>query len=256
MKLLNIIRITAVLFIIFVATLLLLDRWVSAQTANQIYHDPAKLPDYNVGLVLGTSKYIAKTLNPYYTYRMSAAVDLYNKHKVDVFLVSGDNAHRSYNEPRTMKRDLLKAGVAKNEIVLDYAGFRTLDSVVRAKEVFDTNRFVIITQQFHCERALFIANHYNINASCLAVKEPRRGMASFKIRVREVFARIKAMIDLFILHVQPKFLGPKEPIIDPLITAPVEHILAPITDQAPIKIIVPSAAIKTISPPPALKTKH
>ncbi len=119
MKLLNIIRITAVLFIIFVATLLLLDRWVSAQTESRIYHDPAKLPSYNVGLVLGTSKYIAKTLNPYYAYRMSAAVDLYKKHKVDVFLVSGDNAHRSYNEPRTMKRDLLKAGVAKDEIVLD-----------------------------------------------------------------------------------------------------------------------------------------
>ncbi|KJG20122.1 SanA protein [Photobacterium iliopiscarium] len=243
MKLLNIIRTLAVLFIIFVATLLLLDRWVSAQTESQIYHDPAKLPAYKVGLVLGTSKYIAKTLNPYYTYRMSAAVDLYNKHKVDVFLVSGDNAHRSYNEPRTMKRDLLKAGVAKNEIVLDYAGFRTLDSVVRAKEVFDTNRFVIITQQFHCERALFIANHYNINATCLAVQEPRRGMASFKIRVREVFARIKAMIDLFILHVQPKFLGPKEPIIDPLIQAPIKHDPTPIAD----KIIVLSAAIKTRS---------
>ncbi|WP_305845791.1 SanA/YdcF family protein [Photobacterium kishitanii] len=237
MKLLNIIRITAVLFIIFVATLLLLDRWVSAQTESRIYHDPAKLPSYNVGLVLGTSKYIAKTLNPYYTYRMSAAVDLYKKHKVDVFLVSGDNAHRSYNEPRTMKRDLLKAGVAKDEIVLDYAGFRTLDSIVRAKEVFDTNHFVIITQQFHCERALFIADHYNINATCLAVKEPRRGIASFKIRVREVFARVKAMIDLFILHVQPKFLGPKVPIIDPLIKATFKQAPLPTTEKVAVDII-------------------
>ncbi len=249
MKLLNIIRIIAVLFIIFVATLLLLDRWVSAQTKNQIYHDPAKLPAYNVGLVLGTSKYIAKTLNPYYTYRMSAAIDLYKKHKVDVFLVSGDNAHRSYNEPRTMKRDLLKAGVAKDEIVLDYAGFRTLDSVVRAKEVFDANRFVIITQQFHCERALFIADHYNINATCLAVKEPSRGMATFKIRVREVFARVKAMIDLFVLHVQPKFLGPKEPIIDHLIKAPLKQSPVPATEKMPIespeKALIPSSSSLT-----------
>ncbi|MEC6814340.1 ElyC/SanA/YdcF family protein [Photobacterium toruni] len=252
MKLLNIIRITAVLLIIFVATLLLLDRWVSAQTESQIYHDPAKLPAYNIGLVLGTSKYIAKTLNPYYTYRMSAAIDLYNKHKVDVFLVSGDNAHRSYNEPRTMKRDLLKAGVAKNEIVLDYAGFRTLDSVVRAKKVFDTNHFVIITQQFHCERALFIADHYNINATCLAVQEPQRGIASFKIRVREVFARVKAIIDLFILHEQPKFLGPKEPIIDPLIKSTAEHSITPVIDEISTtkhsepKITRPSSAVNTI----------
>lgn len=253
MKLLNIIRITAVLFIIFVATLLLLDRWVSAQTESRIYHDPAKLPSYNVGLVLGTSKYIAKTLNPYYTYRMSAAIDLYKKHKVDVFLVSGDNAHRSYNEPRTMKRDLLKAGVAKDEIVLDYAGFRTLDSVVRAKEVFDTNHFVIITQQFHCERALFIANHYNINATCLAVKEPRRGIASFKIRVREVLARVKAMIDLFILHVQPKFLGPKEPIIDPLIKTATKQPLLPKTEKASVEIISPSSAVKT-TPQPSISS--
>ncbi|KJG58945.1 SanA protein [Photobacterium kishitanii] len=245
MKLLNIIRITAVLFIIFVATLLLLDRWVSAQTESRIYHDPAKLPSYNVGLVLGTSKYIAKTLNPYYAYRMSAAVDLYKKHKVDVFLVSGDNAHRSYNEPRTMKRDLLKAGVAKDEIVLDYAGFRTLDSIVRAKEVFDTNHFVIITQQFHCERALFIADHYNINATCLAVKEPRRGIASFKIRVREVFARVKAMIDLFILHVQPKFLGPKVPIIDPVIKATFKQAPLPTTEKVAVDIISPSSAVTT-----------
>ncbi|SKA43560.1 SanA/YdcF family protein [Photobacterium toruni] len=252
MKLLNIIRITAVLLIIFVATLLLLDRWVSAQTESQIYHDPAKLPAYNIGLVLGTSKYIAKTLNPYYTYRMSAAIDLYNKHKVDVFLVSGDNAHRSYNEPRTMKRDLLKAGVAKNEIVLDYAGFRTLDSVVRAKKVFDTNHFVIITQQFHCERALFIADHYNINATCLAVQEPRRGIASFKIRVREVLARVKAIIDLFILHEQPKFLGPKEPIIDPLIKSTAEHSITPVIDEISTtkhskpKMAKPSSAVNTI----------
>ncbi|PSW62037.1 SanA protein [Photobacterium kishitanii] len=253
MKLLNIIRITAVLFIIFVATLLLLDRWVSAQTESRIYHDPAKLPSYNVGLVLGTSKYIAKTLNPYYAYRMSAAVDLYKKHKVDVFLVSGDNAHRSYNEPRTMKRDLLKAGVAKDEIVLDYAGFRTLDSIVRAKEVFDTNHFVIITQQFHCERALFIADHYNINATCLAVKEPRRGIASFKIRVREVFARVKAMIDLFILHVQPKFLGPKVPIIDPVIKATFKQAPLPTTEKVAVDIIPPSSAVTT-TPQPSIST--
>ncbi|OBU12891.1 SanA protein [Photobacterium aquimaris] len=245
MKLLNIIRITAVLFIIFVASLLLIDRWVSAQTENRIYHDPAKLPSYNVGLVLGTSKYIAKTLNPYYTYRMSAAIDLYKKHKIDVFLVSGDNAHRSYNEPRTMKRDLLKAGVPSNEIVLDYAGFRTLDSVVRAKEVFDADRFVIITQQFHCERALFIADHYNINAVCLAVKEPHRGMASFKIRVREVFARVKAMMDLFILHVQPKFLGPKEPILDPIIKTQPAVIPTKPNNNAAIETAPPSAAITT-----------
>ncbi|KJF94722.1 SanA/YdcF family protein [Photobacterium angustum] len=214
MKLLNLIRISAVICILFVSTLLLFDRWVSARTSDRIYHDISAVPKHSVGLVLGTSKYIAKTLNPYYEYRITAALDLFKQGKIDYFLLSGDNAHRSYNEPWTMKRDLLKAGVPDDKIVLDYAGFRTLDSIVRAKEVFETDNFTIITQQFHCERALFIADSYKIKATCLAVHEPN-GTAQLKIRIREVLARVKALSDLFILNVQPKFLGPKEPIIKP-----------------------------------------
>lgn len=127
-------------------------------------------------------------------------------------LLSGDNAHRSYNEPWTMKRDLLRAGIPDERIFLDYAGFRTLDSVVRAKRIFDTDNFLIITQRFHCERALFIANHHDIQASCLAVPGPSNH-SGFQIRLREVFARTKAFLDLYIMDTKPRFLGPKEPII-------------------------------------------
>ncbi|AWK81847.1 SanA/YdcF family protein [Photobacterium damselae] len=215
MKLRNIFPAFAVLCIIFVGSLLLINRWVSAETSNQIYRDISQIPSRSVGLVLGTSKYIAKTLNPYYEYRIQAALELYKQDKINVFLLSGDNRHRSYNEPWTMKRDLLKAGVPDNEIVLDYAGFRTLDSIVRAKKVFEANHFVIITQKFHCERALFIAQNKNIDAICLAVPEPK-GMAGLKLRIREVLARVKAVIDIYVLHEQPKFLGPKEPIEDPV----------------------------------------
>ncbi|MCV5341834.1 YdcF family protein, partial [Escherichia coli] len=90
-------------------------------------------PQHEVAVVLGTSKYIGKILNTYYTHRINAAIELYNQGKVKQFLLSGDNAHRSYNEPWTMKRDLLKAGVPEEVIHLDYAGFRTLDLIVRAK---------------------------------------------------------------------------------------------------------------------------
>ncbi|MEH6533148.1 MAG: ElyC/SanA/YdcF family protein [Photobacterium frigidiphilum] len=211
MKLLTICRLFAVLCIILVSTSLLIDRWVSASTSDRIFYDVSHIPSRSIGLVLGTSKYIAKTLNPYYSYRMEAALELYQQGKINVFLLSGDNAHRSYNEPWTMKRDLLKSGIPDSDIVLDYAGFRTLDSVVRAKEVFEADHFVIITQKFHCERALFIAESNNIDAICLAVPEPR-GFAGFKIRLREVLARGKAVIDLYVLDIQPRFLGPKEPI--------------------------------------------
>ncbi|WP_428196870.1 SanA/YdcF family protein [Aliivibrio kagoshimensis] len=188
-----------------------IDTMMSVTTSEQIYSNVEQLPEQDVALVLGTSKYIGRQLNAYYQYRIDAAIELFDTEKVSDFLLSGDNAHRSYNEPWTMKRDLLKAGVPEERITLDYAGFRTLDSIVRAKEVFELTSMVIVSQRFHCERALFIANHYNMNAVCLAVQSPQ-GYASLKLRVREMFARSKAILDLFIIGAQPKFLGPKEPI--------------------------------------------
>ncbi|MDV5168953.1 vancomycin high temperature exclusion protein [Photobacterium rosenbergii] len=211
MKIVNIIRLSAIGCILLISCILLIDRWFSDQAASRIFDNTESTPARSVGLVLGTSKYIAKSLNPYYQYRMDAAQQLYQEGKVNILLLSGDNAHRSYNEPWTMKRDLLKSGIPEQDIVLDYAGFRTLDSIVRAKSVFDANHFVIITQRFHCERALFIADRNRIDAICLAVPEPI-GLAGLKIRTREVLARIKALIDVYILDMKPKFAGPKEPI--------------------------------------------
>nr|WP_220457491.1 ElyC/SanA/YdcF family protein [Vibrio marinisediminis] len=189
-----------------------IDRWVSVQTQDQLYFSVDNVQPHNVAVVLGTSKYLGKILNEYYVHRIDAAIELYQQNKVSNFLLSGDNAHRSYNEPWTMKRDLLRADVPEEKIYLDYAGFRTLDSVVRAKEIFDTDNFLIISQQFHCERALFIANFHDIQAKCLAVSGPTKH-SGYKVRVREVFARAKAVLDLYITRAKPKFLGPKEPII-------------------------------------------
>jgi len=191
--------------------IILVDRVVSWKTEDKIYSDASLLPSYDVALVLGTSKYLGRILNDYYANRINAAIALYDKKRVNTFLLSGDNAHRSYNEPWTMKRDLLKAGVPEESIFLDYAGFRTLDSIVRSKEIFDADEFIIITQKFHCERALFIANYYDIHAVCLAVPGPQQ-YSGVSIRFREVFARVKAVLDLYLFRTQPKFLGPKEPI--------------------------------------------
>ncbi|KJY84880.1 SanA [Vibrio galatheae] len=199
--------------IIFLAiTLFAIDRWVSYQAQDQLFTQADEIESFDVAVVLGTSKYLGKVLNEYYTNRIDAAIDLYQQGKVEYFLLSGDNAHRSYNEPWTMKRDLLKAEVPEENIFLDYAGFRTLDSVVRAKEIFDTNHFLIISQKFHCERAIFIANSHDIDAKCFAVAGPSNH-SGFKVRMREVFARAKAMLDIYIIDAKPKFLGPKEPIL-------------------------------------------
>lgn len=201
------------LFLLCLLVILCIDRIVSLKTQDSIYHDITNVPRYEVAMVLGTSKYIGHTLNTYYSHRIEAAIKLHRMGKVKSFLLSGDNAHRSYNEPWTMKRDLLKAGVDENAIYLDYAGFRTLDSIIRAKEIFLADNFLIITQDFHCERALYIAQYNHINAQCLAVPGPEDD-SGFQIRIREVFARAKAFLDLYILDSKPKFLGPIVPIIE------------------------------------------
>ncbi|EIC84842.1 outer membrane permeability protein SanA [Serratia sp. M24T3] len=187
-----------------------LDRWISWKTKDYIYDEVQQLPHRQVGVVLGTAKYYRTgVINQYYLYRIQGAINAYNSGKVKYLLLSGDNALQSYNEPMTMRRDLMAAGIPSSDIVLDYAGFRTLDSIVRTRKVFDTNDFLIITQRFHCERALFIALHMGIQAQCFAVPSPKDILT---VRVREIFARLGALNDLYILNRQPRFLGPLIPI--------------------------------------------
>ncbi|SFD11138.1 SanA protein [Pragia fontium DSM 5563 = ATCC 49100] len=198
---------------LLLGTALLLDRWISWRTAPYVYENIEELPASQVGVVLGTSKYVRTgVINQYYRFRIQGALNLYNSGKINYLLLSGDNALLSYNEPITMRKDFMKAGVPASDIVLDYAGFRTLDSIIRTRKVFDTNGFTIITQRFHCERALFIAMHSGIKAQCYAVPSPKN---MFMVRAREVVARLGALTDLYILKREPRFLGPMVPIPTP-----------------------------------------
>lgn len=190
---------------------LMVDRWISWKTAPNIFNDLTLLPLRQVGVVLGTAKYYRTgVINQYYRYRIQGALNVYNSGKVSYLLLSGDNARQSYNEPRTMRRDLIAGRIPATDIVLDYAGFRTLDSIVRTRKVFDTDDFTIITQRFHCERALFIAQHMGINAQCYAVPSPKN---IFTMRVREIAARTGMLVDLYLMKREPRFLGPILPIV-------------------------------------------
>ncbi|QLK60587.1 outer membrane permeability protein SanA [Enterobacteriaceae bacterium Kacie_13] len=196
--------------ILMLAVAIGLDQWISLRTQPYIYDEVQSLPHRQVGVVLGTSKYYRTgVINQYYLYRIQGAINAYNSGKVKYLLLSGDNAQQSYNEPSTMRRDLIAAGIPASDIVLDYAGFRTLDSIVRTRKVFDTNDFIIITQRFHCERALFIALHMGIQAQCFAVPSPKNMLS---VRSREIFARLGALTDLYLLKREPRFLGPLIPI--------------------------------------------
>lgn len=148
----------------FIGILLLIgiygsNKLVEKTTADKIYDNTTKIPHNKVGLFLGTAKYVSNgQINLYYKYRIDAAVALFKAGKVKFILVSGDNSTKEYDEPSTIKKDLISKGIPANKIYLDYAGFRTLDSVVRCKEIFGQNNITIISQQFHNERAIYIVN--------------------------------------------------------------------------------------------------
>ncbi len=172
------------------------------------YNSISKIPKNKVGLLLGTSKYVANgNINLYYKYRINAAVELYESGKIDFVLVSGDNSTKSYDEPSTFKSDLIAKGIPEEKIYLDYAGFRTLDSVIRAKEIFSQDSITVISQKFHNERAIYLAKKHDIQAIGFNAKDVSR-RSGFKTNLREYFARTKAVLDI-VTGKNPKFLGEK-----------------------------------------------
>ena len=187
-----------------VACVLICDRRVEAVAAGRHYDDVNRIPHRNVGLLLGTSKYtVFGKDNEYYQRRIEAAYELYSKGKIDTILISGDNSKKDYNEPETMMADLVALGVPKDRFVLDYAGFRTLDSVVRAKNVFGRDSVTIISQEFHNVRALYLAENVGVDAIAFNALYPIY-RKSVKIIIREKLARVKVVLDV-LLGVKPEF---------------------------------------------------
>lgn len=187
--------------------------WIVKSTESKVYSDLALLPDHRIALVLGTSHRSAGGgPNPFFQKRIEMAATLYAMGKIDHFILSGDNSTRYYNEPVEMKKALIRQGVPASAITLDYAGLRTLDSVVRSKKIFGQNKIIIITQPFHSYRALFISRYYDMDAVAMVADDPEFEK-TFKVRLREYLARTKAVLDLYIFKTDPRFLGEKEEII-------------------------------------------
>ncbi|MCG7503305.1 YdcF family protein [Tenacibaculum sp. Mcav3-52] len=173
---------------------------------GKLFNSTENISKNKVGLLLGTVKYLSDgRINLYYQFRLNAAVELYKAEKIDFILVSGDNGSEGYDEPTDFKNDLIESGIPESKIYLDYAGFRTLDSVVRVKEVFGQTSVTIISQQFHNERALYLANHFDIEAIGYNARGVS-GKKAMKVQLREYLARVKVFVDI-LLNVKPKFLG-------------------------------------------------
>lgn len=195
------------LFVLIGLLIVISNYWIIKDTQSQLYTDVLKIPKNNVALLLGASK---KTINGYdnlyFKYRIEAAAKLYKAGKVKHFIVSGDNHKKEYDEATDMCDALIIKGIPDSCITLDYAGFRTFDSMVRCLKVFKQNNITVISQAFHNQRAAFIGNYYNMNVIAFNAKDVP-SQYSFKTKIREYFAKFKAVLDLYVLHKEPKFLG-------------------------------------------------
>lgn len=203
----KVILLITVFIIIFLSLIFLSNVWVIQTAHSRLYNSLENVPFNNVALLLGTSKYNSSgNPNLFFKYRIEAVTALFHTGKIKHIIVSGDNKEMSYNEPRDMRKALLANQIPDSCITLDYAGFRTLDSVVRCKKVFGQNKVTIVSQRFHLERALFIAHKYDMDAiGFIAEDAPQQyGIYTY---IREYFAKFLAVIDLYILHASPKFLG-------------------------------------------------
>ena len=175
--------------------------------ARFCYRDINQVPPTRTALLLGAAKVTPGGVpNLYFSGRIEAATQLFKAGKIKHILISGDNSRKDYDEPTDMKNALLAQGIPESAMTLDFAGFRTLDSVVRAENVFGEKEFLIITQPGHAERAVYIAVKHGIAARAFYAAEP----VHFKWLVarnrnREKFACIAAWLDVNILCRKPKF---------------------------------------------------
>jgi SanA protein len=168
--------------------------------------DIAKLPDSYAALVLGASKNTRGHPNQYFDGRVSAAAAIYAAGKCRKVIVSGDNGRVEYNEPEDMKQALMQHGVPEADIVCDYTGFRTLDSVIRLKAIFGQTSAIVVSQKFHNERAIYIAQANGIELTGFNAPDVA-GSRSYKTRFREIFSRAMCVLDVQVFGTGPRFYG-------------------------------------------------
>jgi len=186
----------------------LINHHIDTAYNHKIYTKPSLTPYNKVALLLGTSKTVSGRGNLYFITRVDAVAKLYHAKRISKIVASGDNSSKGYDEATDMEEALIKKGVKAEDIYLDYAGFRTLDSVVRLKKIFNIKKVTIVTQKTHCQRAIFIAENHGINAIGFAAQDIIH-LGKIRLQIREYLARVKAWIDVKIINKSPKFLGEK-----------------------------------------------
>ncbi len=195
-------------------------RWVTRGSRGSVDSAPVN----RAAVVLGAGLYPDGTPAPVLMARITTGVDLFKAKKVDTLIMSGDNSRALYDEVTAMKNVAVGLGVPADRVLLDYAGFRTLDSCVRVRKVFGQSRVTIVTQNFHLPRAVHLCRSAGIDTYGVEAPDPPGSAWKIKSWVREVPASAQAWLDAHIFGTQPKFLGPeididhppKEALVQPL----------------------------------------
>lgn len=198
------------LIVLTIIGMFLLSGHIKSSTKKQIFNGVDEVPTVYTAIVLGASVRANGNLSQMLEDRVESALALYKNGKVKRFLLSGDNGTKSYNEPQAMKEYLLKQGVPEDHIYLDYAGFDTYDSLYRARLIFNVQDAIIVTQQFHLPRALYIANTLDLNYYGY-VGDLQLYQRENTNKRRELLANVKAYLELLI-NKDPTFKGAQIPI--------------------------------------------
>jgi SanA protein len=203
--------VVAALVLLPVLTLVGIDQWMVARCRGKLYTKAEDVPQHQVALVLGARIYPGGKLSAMLEDRVVSAVELYKAGKVKKLLMSGDNSERYYDEVTAMRREAIKLGVPSDDVVRDFAGFRTYDSFYRAREIWGLEDLVVVTQDFHLPRCLFLGDKLGVKTDGLiADKREYSGASVRRVRIREFFARAVAVSDVYIFSQRPHFLGKRE----------------------------------------------
>lgn len=203
----KIIGITLLVIAILIFTPIGFYKLVENKTADKLYNDVNSIPYNEVGMVLGTNPNTKKgNGNPYFYNRVDAVEKLYKAGKIKFILISGDNKTKDYSEPDAMRQILIERGIPKDVIYIDYAGFRTLDSVVRAKNIFGQTKMTVISQKFHNERSIVLGEWQEMDLIGFNAKDVEVKRSKYKTLIREGGARVKLYLDMLIGK-EPHFGG-------------------------------------------------
>lgn len=210
----KIVQISIVLFLMVVLGSALINMGMINGSKKYVYTHIGDIPGKTTVLVLG-SQIRGTRLSRVLEDRVVAGIDLIETGTGRKLLLSGDHGQRYYDEVNAMRLYVLAnaPGIAEADIFMDHAGFNTYDSMYRARDVFEVRDVIIVTQQFHVSRAVFIARSLGLDAVAYAQSQEKFGFRTrMSWETREYLARVKAFIYI-VFKPKPRYLGDKIPII-------------------------------------------